>query len=477
MKNLINITILLTFLLVLSACGGGSESDSSKAVNVIVSASTNKPVIGKEFTLTANLVYTNQTSEDITSEVSWGSSDETLATVNDEGVVTPLKQGDITFSATYNDLVGKTTLSIAEKAYVTEISLSGVPAKVSENESYQLSISATMSNDNTAVDQFDLFDISSSNQEILTIDDRGKIEVIDYHDEDIVIQVSSKEDSEIKDNLTLRIEAAVESIDVDSPKFYLEIGAQTNEQISVIATLSNGETKTVTGDVEWYYSLDQVDENFSPIVGDFFIDAAGILTAKKTGTYYAKAKFGEFETAQIVEIIVENPLSLVALQDSTEDVTVAWNAKSDATEYLLYWDNNGNITTESGAAVETINDATRFSLSNIEKQKTYFFRVAYKRDGESEFSELSPELSVIPLRKQWRHKPGIDNLRDGAAIALYKEDLYIFGGRRENENDEIFLSDSTNELDFISNKWSERLAIPAAKSDMAACIHNESVYL
>lgn len=52
--------------------------------------------------------------EDVTSKAVWTSSNDSVATVNDQGVVTGLKNGKVTISANYNDVTASYDITVAE---------------------------------------------------------------------------------------------------------------------------------------------------------------------------------------------------------------------------------------------------------------------------------------------------------------------------------------------------------------------------
>jgi hypothetical protein len=67
--------------------------------------------------LTATGMLSNADTKDLTDKVTWSSSDPTLATV-DDGLVKPLLPGEVTITATFGDISGTATISIANPLMV-----------------------------------------------------------------------------------------------------------------------------------------------------------------------------------------------------------------------------------------------------------------------------------------------------------------------------------------------------------------------
>src|SRR6266568_1034294 len=98
------------FLIVLAcicsvACGGGSKSPSTPTQSatitaVSVGATSSSVVAGQTLQLTAIATYNDNTTKDITSTATWQSSDATIASISSSGLVSALKSGQITATAT-----------------------------------------------------------------------------------------------------------------------------------------------------------------------------------------------------------------------------------------------------------------------------------------------------------------------------------------------------------------------------------------
>lgn len=101
-------------------CSGSSTQPSapsppaSPAVNVLsVTVSGAAPTLGASSQLTATAAMSNGTSQNVTGQATWVSSSAAIATVTATGLLTAVSAGAVDVSATYQNVVGFSRLSIA----------------------------------------------------------------------------------------------------------------------------------------------------------------------------------------------------------------------------------------------------------------------------------------------------------------------------------------------------------------------------
>ena len=104
-------TVTGTFTITVKAKNGG-ETDKVPVTSVTVSAKNGKPevAVGKNIALTATVTPTNATDKTVT----WKSDNLSIATVNADGLVTGVKVGKVTITATANDGSGKSGSIVVE---------------------------------------------------------------------------------------------------------------------------------------------------------------------------------------------------------------------------------------------------------------------------------------------------------------------------------------------------------------------------
>ncbi len=105
-----------------AGCGGESSNDVSQAT-VTVTPADSQASIGEEVPFTATATYPDNTTRDITANVTWSSSDTAVATISNSGgtigVAAAVGTGSTTITATWSDIEsggmarsGSTTLTV-----------------------------------------------------------------------------------------------------------------------------------------------------------------------------------------------------------------------------------------------------------------------------------------------------------------------------------------------------------------------------
>lgn len=64
--------------------------------------------------LTATLTLTDGTTDTVTADATWSTSDEEVATVSAAGLVTAVGAGECTVTASYEGLTGTSTITVPE---------------------------------------------------------------------------------------------------------------------------------------------------------------------------------------------------------------------------------------------------------------------------------------------------------------------------------------------------------------------------
>ena len=125
-------SILITCL-VLSGCGGGSSKSNTQStgstktlssITVYGQNSARSVSAGASLQLVAQGNYSDGTIADISSQVTWSTSDSTVATMNASGLLTSLKAGSVVASATKGSINGTMVVTV-NGAALSSISVSG----------------------------------------------------------------------------------------------------------------------------------------------------------------------------------------------------------------------------------------------------------------------------------------------------------------------------------------------------------------
>jgi hypothetical protein len=128
---------LIVFCVGLVAFAEGCSSKSSNtpttpaATVSSVTVTGQPPFIGLTSQLTATATLSDNTTQNVTSQATWQSSNTGVATVNSAGVVTGVAPGDVDVTATYQSVAGRTRLTVASQTFsltglVTDATSGGV---------------------------------------------------------------------------------------------------------------------------------------------------------------------------------------------------------------------------------------------------------------------------------------------------------------------------------------------------------------
>jgi uncharacterized repeat protein (TIGR03803 family) len=116
--------ILSLMLLLLVACGGGGAGSSSNnvALQVIAIAPTNpSQQLGKKLQLVATGTYSDGTTRDVSSTVTWSSSKTSVATISASGLLSTVTIGTSMITATLGGITSGATLTVTSGPAIESI--------------------------------------------------------------------------------------------------------------------------------------------------------------------------------------------------------------------------------------------------------------------------------------------------------------------------------------------------------------------
>lgn len=150
MKNAV-VASILALVVGLVACGGGGSSTSTQPpvqtptlLSVSISPTDISVPLGKTQQLKATGTYSDSSSKELTSSVTWKSSDTSVATVSNAGLLTTLKKGSVTITATSGSVSKSATASITDPVLST-ISVLPASGSIAIGQTQQLSANAIYS--------------------------------------------------------------------------------------------------------------------------------------------------------------------------------------------------------------------------------------------------------------------------------------------------------------------------------------------
>jgi hypothetical protein len=164
----------LLLAVVLVRCGGGAPVMPPVLTSLTVSPASPNLVVGSTQQFTATGSYNNGSTQDLSSSVTWTSSNTQVVTINNTGLATPKTTGSVTISAASGSLSGSTpSLTVAPKLESIAVSPQGlsIPLGVSQQLTAQGSFSNSSTQNLTGSVSW-----SSSNSSIATVSTAGLVQ-------------------------------------------------------------------------------------------------------------------------------------------------------------------------------------------------------------------------------------------------------------------------------------------------------------
>ncbi len=155
------------------ACGSSPTSPTTSSLVVTGTV----PAVGQTSQLTAKVTLSNGTTQDVTTQATWSSSDTAVATVTSGGLLKTLQLGTADITAAYQNLTGKLSLSLR----VTSLTLSGTSSLTGLGQTGQLIATASLAN-GSKLDITQSKDLSwqSSNTMVVTTSSNGTVASVGY---------------------------------------------------------------------------------------------------------------------------------------------------------------------------------------------------------------------------------------------------------------------------------------------------------
>ena len=290
--------------------------------NVTLDISTNKTY---QFKAT---IYPSTANTDI--GLTWSSSDNSVVTVNKDGVVTGVKNGTTVITVvTENKKVTSASVTVQTSPVSISISPSSATIDLSaENKSVQLK--ATISPNTTNIK--DKITWTSTNNNIATVDSNGLVR--GYANGTVTITATTANGKSTK--ATITVQTSPTSITLSTNKIVLEKYTNKNYQLKAIVRPTNANVYT---NVSWTSSNN----------GIVTVNGNGYVTAIGTGTATITATTGNGLSAKCT-VVVENKVQRITASPNSAAIKVGdtFTSKitcspSDTTEQIVCVNSNSKV--------------------------------------------------------------------------------------------------------------------------------------
>ncbi len=228
---------------------GSAEMTVGDAVLSQIQVTSNNPNIplGKKDQLRATGIYSDNSNRDISSSVLWNSSDSTIVSVKDNGILETFDTGLVTVSASIGNIAGSININVTPAALVS-ISVSPVNSSVAKGLKENFKATGIFT-DNSNSDITDQVTWKSSNTDILSISNASASHGIASTLNQGSVQVTASVGGIVGATDFTVTQAALTSIEV-SPTLP-SIAKGFTQKFTAIGIFTDNSKKDITDQVTW----------------------------------------------------------------------------------------------------------------------------------------------------------------------------------------------------------------------------------
>jgi len=336
-----------------------SGTSLSNTVSVTISAATLKKIdivgpsslaAGVTDQLSAIGTFSDGSTQDITSDLSWQSSASSIASINAQtALLTSIQQGNIVITATNSTLSATLNVTISP-ASLTALSMSPSTISLAKGSNKEVTITAFYS-DQSFVDVSNQVSWVSSDSTIATA--QGNTAIVEGHS--VGSNTLTASFSGMNATLTVNVSnATLSSLSILPKSISLSKGL--NQAFSVTGIYSDGSVQNLTQQVTWLSS----DNNLGAISNA--IESKGIADAIEIGAVTISASLGSI-SASTTLTIKNSQLSSIEITPSSSQVAngvsvqaSAIGTYSDGTQVditqLVQWESNATTIAKASTSVK-----------------------------------------------------------------------------------------------------------------------------
>ncbi len=343
----------------LAGVTGATDLTVKQAALTAIAVSPTTPSVAKGLTLpfAATGTFTDGTTADITTQVTWASSDLAVAQISNaagsEGLASALAIGSATISAGLNNVTGTTALTVTDATLVS-LAVTPTASTIASGLTVPFTATGTFS-DNSLADLTTQVTWGSSNTEIADVSNAVGSQGVATTAAVGVATISATQGG-ITGTTTLEVTpAALTAIAITPTSPSVTVGL--DQQLTATGTFSDGSTTDLTTQVTWGSSNEAI-----AIIGNSS-EIYGVVTGVSVGTATITAQLDGITgttpvnvtaaTLQAIDITPTNPSLTVGLTlPFTATGTFSDDSTLDLTTQVVWASSDSETATISNAAGE-----------------------------------------------------------------------------------------------------------------------------
>ncbi len=379
---------LILSTLFISGCGGGGGGGSKTAIEPSTEATLTTIELrsdsstiakGTSSQLSATGIYTDASTQDLTSQVTWSVSDSAILTVDENGQASGQTSGSVVITASFASIENTINLSVSP-ATLTSLTLSPLNVTIASGTSSQLSASGRFS-DGSIQDLTSQSTWQSSNQAIVSVSALGMLEGLSQGSSTITATNGSTTGS-----VTITVSpATLSQIEVNLDKSEIALG--TGVQAYATGIFSDNTTQDLTNQVTWVSSNTTVATILSQTADSGWVESQQVGLTQLSASYSGLTGSTAFEVkgAALTSIevtptnlsvaagLTENYHAVGHYSDSSiQDITsqVVWQSSNttvasidNSTNYHGVMSANNTGTSTISATFGTISGTTQLTIT------------------------------------------------------------------------------------------------------------------
>ena len=290
--------IVLICLLAAVGCAGGAANgnNSPTLVSIQVAGASSNVTVGQTEQLTATGKYSDKSTKDLTSSVTWTTSPAGLATVSPGGILTATSSGTVSVAASMNSVNGSLSVIIAPKL----VSIAITPGSKTIAASTKLQFIATGTySDNTTQPITGNVSWSSSNTGVATVSDTVPTKGLALGVSAGTTSITATSGTVTSGPASLTVTSASAtglSISPNPASLALDV----SQQFAANATFSDGSSQDVTNVSTWSSGSNSIAT----------VTVSGLVTAKNVGTTNISASFESVNASTPLTVDASNLSSI-----------------------------------------------------------------------------------------------------------------------------------------------------------------------